>query len=223
MTIKLYSFWRSTCSWRVRIALAHKGIAYEYVPVHLARDGGEQNTERYRSLNPMRTVPMLELEEGGKPHRLSQSLAILEFLEERYPEPPLLPKGALDRAFARMLAEVVNSGIQPLQNRSVNLLVKDGLKGDEQAWSQHWISRGLEALERLISERGDRFCVGDTVSIADVCLIPQLQNGRRFGVDLAPFRTLTRIEAACQQLPAFQQAHPGRQPDAETQDGPPRP
>lgn len=212
--MKLYSYWRSSCSWRVRIGLNLKGLAYTYEAVHLIKDGGQQNSEAYRALNPMRTVPTLELEEGGVVRRLSQSIAILEYLEERYRTPALLPSEPLLRARVRMLAEMVNSGIQPLQNLSVLQFVKGELKADDKAFAAHWNTRGLVALEAAVKETAGTYCVGDTVSLADIFLVPQLHGARRFGVDLTAFPTLTRIEAACDKLPAFQAAHPDRQPDA---------
>jgi maleylpyruvate isomerase len=212
--MKLYSYWRSSCSWRVRIALNLKGLHYTYEAVHLLKDGGQQNSEAYRAVNPMRTVPTLEFEEGGVVRRLSQSLAILEYLEERYRTPALLPAEPLLRARVRMLSEMVNSGIQPLQNLAVLQWVKGELKGDDKAFAAHWNARGLAALEAAVKETAGTYCVGDTVSFADICLVPQLHGGRRFGVDLTPYPTLTRIEAACDKLPAFQAAHPDRQPDA---------
>ena len=212
--MKLYSYWRSSCSWRVRIALNFKELAYTYEAVHLMKDGGQQNSEAYRALNPMRTVPTLEFEEGGMVRRLSQSIAILEYLEERYRTPALLPADPLLRARTRMLAEMVNSGIQPLQNLSVLQFVKDEVKGDDKAFAAHWNARGLTAFEAAVKETAGTYCLGETVSFADICLVPQLYGARRYGVDLAQFPTLTRIEAACEKLPAFQAAHPDRQPDA---------
>jgi maleylpyruvate isomerase len=212
--MKLYSYWRSSCSWRVRIALNLKGLAYTYEAVHLLKDGGQQHTEAYRALNPMRAVPTLEFEEGGMKRKLTQSIAILEYLEERYRTPPLLPADPYLRARARMLAEMVNSGIQPLQNLSVLQWVKHELKGDDKAFAAYWNARGLAALETVVKETVGTYCVGDAVSLADICLVPQLYSARRNGVDLTPYPTLTRIEAACEKLPAFQAAHPDRQPDA---------
>lgn len=212
--MKLYSYWRSSCSWRVRIALNLKGLAYTYEAVHLLKDGGQQHTDAYRALNPMRTVPTLEWEEGGAVRRLSQSVAILEYLEERYRTPALLPADPLLRARTRMLSEMVNSGIQPLQNLSVLQFVKHELKSDDKVFAAHWNARGLTALEAAVKETAGTYCVGDTVSFADIFLAPQLYGARRYGVDLTPFPTLTRIEAACDKLPAFQAAHPDRQPDA---------
>jgi maleylpyruvate isomerase len=213
--LRLYGYWRSSCSWRVRIALNLKGLPYEYVPVHLLQDGGQQHSEAHRARNPMRTVPVLELPDAsGKPQYLSQSLAILEYLEECHPTPALLPQDPLARARVRMLAEMVNSGIQPLQNLSVMQHVKGQLAQDDKAWSAHWITRGLTALQQSVQESAGRYCVGDSVSFADVCLIPQLYASRRFGVDPAAFPVLSRIEAECEKLPAFQAAHASRQPDA---------
>ena len=212
--MKLYGYWRSSCSWRVRIALNLKGLAYVYAPVHLVKDGGEQHSEAYRALNPLRTVPMLEFTEGGQVRRLSQSLAILEYLEERHPSPALLPADPYARARCRMLAEVVNSGIQPLHNLSVLQRIKNELKADDKAWCAYWIDRGLTAFQAAVQETAGTYCLGDTVSFADICLVPQLYGARRFGVDLGPYEVLTRIEAACARLPAFQAAHADRQPDA---------
>jgi maleylpyruvate isomerase len=212
--MKLYNYWRSSSSWRVRIALNLKGLSYEYVPVHLVKDGGEQHSEAYRAINPTRTVPTLELSEGGKLHRLGQSVAILEYLEERHPSPALLPGDPFLRARCRMLAEMVNSGIQPLQNLSVLQRIKGELKGDDKAWCAYWIDRGLAGFQAVAQETAGTYCVGDTVSFADIFLVPQLYSARRFGVDLGPYALLTRIEAACASLPAFQAAHADRQPDA---------
>ncbi len=210
--MKLYSYWRSSCSWRVRIALNLKGLAYEYQAVHLVRGGGEQHAEAYRRLNPLRQVPTLVTGDGTA---ITQSLAILEYLEETHPAPPLLPEGALARARVRQLAEVVNAGIQPVQNASV-LKQLEALGQDKQAWAASFIARGLAALEAMAKETAGAYLVGDAVSFADCCLVPQLYNARRYGVDLAPYPTLTRVEAACQEREAFQAAHPDRQPDAPT-------
>jgi maleylpyruvate isomerase len=213
--VKLYGFWRSTATWRVRIALAHKGLPFEYEPVNLRKDGGEQNSEAFRAINPMRQVPVLELTEGGHNQRLTQSMAILEYLEERFPAPPLLPQDRLLRAQARRLSELVVSGIQPLQNTSVQQWVREELHADERAWTRHWVARGLEALEAAVAESAGRFCVGDAVSFADLCLVPEMYFARRFSMDLSAYPTLSRVDAACAELPAFQAAHAEVQPDAE--------
>ncbi len=212
--MKLYSYWRSSCSWRVRIALHYKGIAFEYVPVHLLKDGGEQNAAAYREKNPMAQVPLLEFEEGGATRRLGQSLAIIEMLEEMQPAPPLLPADRYLRARARQLAETVNAGIQPFQNTGTSKYVKHELHADEQALARRFIDKGLGAYDALVAEVGGRFSVGDAPTVADLCLVPQLYAARRFSVDLAQFPRLLQIEEHCSQLPAFQAAHPDRQVDA---------
>lgn len=211
--MKLYGYWRSTSTWRVRIALNLKGLEYAYQPVHLAR--GEQWKEAYRHVNPRNEVPVLEVEERGGVQLLAQSVAIIEYLEERHPKPALLPRDPLDRVRARQLAEMVNSGIQPLQNASVLAYVRDQLGGDDKAWARHWIGRGMTALEGVAKDTAGRFMVGDTVSIADLYLVPQLYAARRFNVPLDAVPTLLRVEAACNELPAFERAHANRQIDAE--------
>jgi maleylpyruvate isomerase len=215
MTLRLYSYWRSSCSWRVRIGLYWKGQPFTYLPVHLLKDGGEQKGEAYTALNPMQSVPLLEVAEGGQVHRIAQSMAILEYLEERWPDPPLLPKQPLARAQVRQAAEIVNSGIQPYQNTSLQKRVKHELHGDEKAFARHFIGHGLKALERLLVTTSGKFAVGNEVSLADCFLVPQLYHGRRYEVDLTALPTLTRVEAACMALPAFQAAHADRQPDAQ--------
>lgn len=211
----LYSYWRSSSSWRVRLALELKGLAYEYRPVHLLQDGGQQNAPEYQAKNPSRTIPLLELTEGGQLHRISQSLAIIDYLDAAHPTPPLFPKDPFARARVLELAELVNSGIQPLQNLSILQYVKGPLGGDEKAWARHWVTRGLDALETLVAQSAGRYCVGDEVTLADVCLVPQLYSARRFGVDLSKHPTAVRIDEALALLPAFQRAHADRQPDAQ--------
>jgi maleylpyruvate isomerase len=213
-TFVLYSYWRSSSSWRVRIALAWKQIAYEYAPVHLVEGGGQQWTPEYLSKNPQGMVPLLEWEEAGQTRLLSQSVAIIEYLEERFPEPPLLPRDPYLRGRARLLAEIVNSGIQPFQNLSVMQRIAREYQGDDKAWARDFIGRGLAAFDRQARVTAGRYCVGDAVSMADVHLVPQLYAARRFGADLAPFPRLTDIEARLAELPAFQAAHADAQPDA---------
>lgn len=209
--MKLYGYWRSSASWRVRIALNLKGLGYEYVPVHLVRDGGEQHGADHQARNPMRQVPVLEVE-GGR--LISQSLAILEYLEEVHPEPALLPADPLLRAKVRQLAETMNSGIQPLHNLAVLQHVQS-LGMDSKAWGAHWVNRGLQALEAVVAESAGRFCVGDQPTFADACLVPQLYAARRFDADLSLAPTLLRVEEACAALEAFQKAHADNQPDAQ--------
>ncbi|HEY6078341.1 MAG TPA: maleylacetoacetate isomerase [Polyangiaceae bacterium] len=211
--MKLWSYWRSSSAYRVRIALGLKGLSYEYVAVQL-RAGGEQHQGAFAGINPMRQVPALEVGEAGQAAVLVQSMAIIEYLDERFPEPPLLPGSALDRAHVRALAELVNSGIQPLQNLDVlNELEKGGL--ERQAWSRHFIARGLAALELSARDRAGAFLVGDAPTLADVYLVPQLYNARRFALALDAYPTLTRADDSARALPAFQAALPERQPDAE--------
>ncbi|MFP2929201.1 maleylacetoacetate isomerase [Pyxidicoccus sp. 3LG] len=213
--LRLYSYWRSSASWRVRIGLQLKGLKYEYLAVHLLQDGGQQNSAEYRAVNPMRTLPTLEWTgDDGTARRLSQSLPILEYLQALVPTPALLPADPYLQARSRMLAELVNSGMQPLQNLSVLQRIKSELKADDKAWAAYWNARGLEAFEAAVKPTAGRYCIGDEVSLADICLVPQLYGARRFGVDLTPYPTVLRIEAACNELPAFQAAHPDRQPDA---------
>lgn len=213
--MKLYSYWRSSSSWRVRIALAFKGLEYEVVPVHLLH--GEQHVADHRDRNPMQQVPVLETEDGGRPLVLSQSMAILEYLEERWPEPPLLPRLRMARARARQLAELVNAGIQPLQNLSVLNRVKElAPAAHAKDWAGPFVIRGLHALEQAARASAGRFLVGDQPSFADVCLVPQLYGARRFGVDLEAVPMLLAVESACNELEAFKKAHPDRQPDAGT-------
>jgi maleylpyruvate isomerase len=211
---KLYGYWRSSCSWRVRIALAYKGVPHEIQAVHLVKDGGEQHQEPYRQKNPMAQVPTLEFEQGGALRRVAQSLAILELLEEWFPAPRLLPEDPYLRGRTRQLAEMINAGIQPMQNLSLLQHLKRDLGVDEQAFARRFIHLGLTAFQAAAGELAGRFCVGSEVTLADACLVPQLYNARRFGVSLDELPLLTRIEAACMTLPAFQDAHADRQADA---------
>jgi maleylpyruvate isomerase len=212
--MKLWSYWRSSSAYRVRIALGLKQLPFEYVATHLARDGGQQQAPSFSGINPQRQIPVLEVTEDGELRRLVQSMAIIEYLDERFPEPPLLPRGAADRAHVRALAELVNSGIQPLQNiGTFNELKRHGV--DPEEWARLFIGRGLAALEALAQGRAGAFLFGESVSLADIYLVPQLYNARRFGVPLDALPTLTRADASAQALPAFERAHPSQQPDAE--------
>lgn len=213
--LKLYGYWRSTAAWRVRIALNLKGLAWESVPVHLLRDGGEQRAPEFRALNPQGLVPALQAD--GE--LLTQSLAIIEYLDETRPRPPLLPADAAGRARVRSLAQLVAADIHPLNNLRVLQWLErhGGLDGPQrEAWYRHWVVEGLGALEaRLQREAGTgRFCHGDSPGLADCCLVPQLYNARRYGVGLDPFPTLLRIEAACMVLDAFKAATAESQADA---------
>lgn len=211
MKLRLHNYWRSSASHRVRIALGLKGVAWEYVVVNILE--GKQHDATYKAQNAMAQVPTLEIiEDDGRVHHLTQSLPIIEYLDERFADPPLLPRALEDRARARAIAEMVNSGIQPLQNLSTtNAVGKMG--GDVKTWVQGFITRGLEAIEAAVAGTS-RYAVGDTPGIADCALVPQIHSARRFAVDLAAFPRIAAIGAACEELPAFANAAPDRQPDA---------
>lgn len=202
----LYSYFRSSCSWRVRIALALKGIEYDLVPVNLIKDGGQQLASDYRTVNPMLQVPALTIDGIT----LGQSLAIIQYLDETRPTPRLLPQDPKKRAQVRMISDHIVSGIQPLQNLAVLKQV-----GEEKmlSWAQHYITRGFQALEQILQGTAGKYCVEDQVSMADLCLVPQVYNADRFKVDLSPYPTITRINQALLELEAFKQTHPSRQPD----------
>jgi maleylpyruvate isomerase len=216
--MKLFSYWRSSSAWRVRIGLAFKGVDCQVVPVHLLRGGGEQFRPEFVALNPLAQVPVLEVPgtgaDGGV-FRLTQSMAILEFLEETHPAPPLLPREPQARARVRQFAEVVNAGIQPLQNLRWQNAVR-GAGVDPKPLVKEFNEVGLAALESLAAATAARFLVGDAITLADVFLIPQLYGARRNGVDVEAYPTLRRVERACEVHPAFVAAHPDAQPDRET-------
>jgi maleylpyruvate isomerase len=214
--MKLYTFFRSSASYRVRIALNLKGLDYEQVPIHLRRGGGEQFGAVYKAVNPQALVPALQ--DGGR--ILTQSLAIIEYLEEKYPKPQLLPANPADRALVRSMALIVACEIHPIQNLRVLVHLKNNFKlseDDLNRWAQHWIGLGLSALEQMVAaeSRRGKFCFGDTPTLSDICLVPQLANARRFGSDLNRFPTLLGIETNCIALPEFANAAPEKQPDAE--------
>ena len=213
MKLVLHSYWRSSASHRVRIGLGLKHLAFEYVGVDIL--AGAQKAEDYRAKNPMAQVPTLEItEDDGTRIALTQSLPILEYLDERWPDPPLLPRDPYLRAKARGLAEIVNAGIQPMQNTTTTRRIKK-LGGDDVAWVQPFIADGLAAFARVVEETAGEFCVGDSPTIADCCLVPQLASARRYRVELGPaLERLLAIEARCLALPAFAYAMPERQPDA---------
>ena len=213
--LTLYSYWRSSAAYRVRIGLNLKGLAYETRPVHLVRDGGEQHADDYRALNPQALVPMLV--DGER--RITQSLAILEYLDETFPKPALLPADTRGRARVRSLAMLVACDIHPLNNLRVLQYLKreNGLEQPAiDAWMLHWMREGFAAMEAMLADAPGTgtFCHGETPTIADCCLVPQLYNARRFALDLSPYPTLVRIEADCLALPAFDAARPENQPDA---------
>ena len=211
MKLVLHNYWRSSASHRVRIGLGLKGLEYDYVAVNLVK--AEQHAVGYRAKNPHAQLPTLEVIEDSGTRLLTQSLPILEYLEERWPQVPILPKDPYLRARSRALAEVVNSGIQPFQNLSTTKAIK-ALGGDDAAWVNPWIGNGLASYAKLAAETAGQFAVGDTPTIADCCLIPQLASARRFGVDYSQLELLVRIEKACMALPACVAAAPENQPDA---------
>ena len=210
--MKLHGYFRSAASWRVRIVLNLKGVSATLVPHHLRR--GEQRAPQYLALNPQGFVPALELDDGTV---LTQSLAIIEWLEETYPIPALLPKGAIERARIRAFALVLAADTHPLQNLKVLNTLRELGHDDKTVtdWAAQTNATGLAACEVLASKMPGPFCFGPTPTLADICLVPQLGNARRFGVDVARFPILLERERACVALPAFAEAVPDRQPDAE--------
>ncbi|MEZ5686709.1 MAG: maleylacetoacetate isomerase [Paracoccaceae bacterium] len=213
--IRFHGYFRSSSAYRCRIAFNLKGIETEFVSVHLRKDGGQQKTPGYRALNPQALVPALE--EGD--FRLTQSLAIIEWLDEVKPGPKLLPEDAGLRAQVRAFAQVIACDVHPLQNLRVLDYLKAEFGADQaalDAWCGRWITDGLAACEALLSARApSEFCFGDTPSLADICLVPQVFSAARFGVDLGAMPRVRAIAARCEALPAFAAAHPKNQPDWE--------
>lgn len=214
--MKLYTYFRSSAAYRVRIALNLKGLSYDTVPVHLLKEGGQQRREEFRQINPSGLVPAFQDERIT----LTQSMAIIEYLDERYPAVPLLPHDAPGRARVRELAQIVACDIHPLNNlRVLRYLVRElGLSEDQKnAWIRRWISEGLAGLEAHLARdpAAGPFCHGNSPTVADCFLVPQVHNARRFDIDLAVYPNIARIDALCVDLPAFAAAHPSQQPDAE--------
>ncbi len=210
-----YDYWRSSSAWRVRLALHLKQVPFQRHPVNLA--AGAQHAPEFAALNPLRQVPVLVVpaeRAGDPPQVLTQSIAILGYLEERFPAPSLLPGTPWLRARARQLAEMINAGIQPFQNLAFQQRLKEAEFADPAALSREYNARGLAALERVVAETAGAFSIGDQPTMADLYLIPQLYAARRLAVDLAPYPTLLRIEAAAAALPAFMASHADRQTDA---------
>ena len=217
--LQLYSYFRSSAAYRLRIALHLKGLAFDTVPVHLLKGGGEQLQSAYRAINPAALVPALDIDADNDGTTLTQSLAIMEYLDETHPQPPLLPADALGRARVRALALTVACDIHPLNNLRVLTYLSGELQasGDARnAWARHWMALGFATLEQhLANDAATGLCChGDTPTLADCCVVPQVFNARRFELDLAPYPTLVRIAEHCEALPAFIAAHPAQQPDA---------
>jgi maleylacetoacetate isomerase len=214
--LTLHSYFRSSAAFRVRIGLQLKQLPHEVLPVHLLRDGGQQHGAAFRALNPAGLVPVLE-DDGVA---LTQSIAILEYLEERHPEPPLLPRDAAERAWVRALALDICCDIHPLNNLRVLRYLSRELGVDEgrrDTWYRHWVETGLEAFEARLAQRGPRgaFCHGDTPTMADCCLVPQIFNAQRLNCRLARMPLTMAIHERCMAMEAFQRAAPAQQPDAE--------
>ena len=210
--MKLYNYFRSSASFRVRTALQLKGLAYEYVPVHLVK--GEQRDPALAALAAEHLVPVLELEDG---RRLTQSMAIIEYLDETHPQPALLPRDAVGRARVRALAQIVACEVHPLNNLRVLKYLVHELKADEpakNAWYRHWVDLGLQAYEAHLAEQPGAFSHGDAPTLADCCLVPQIFNAQRFDCDLSGLPRTMAVFDACMKLPAFQQAQPSACPDA---------
>jgi maleylacetoacetate isomerase len=211
--VKLYGYFRSSAAYRVRIALNLKKLPYDHQAVHLTRDGGWQWREDYRAVNPQKRVPALALSTGEV---LLQSLAIIEYLDEVFPEPPLLPADAIERAQVRAVSQIIACDIHPINNLAVLNYLKGPLKHDQTAvddWYRHWTMQGFDAVEALI--RPGPYAFGAHVTVADLCLVPQVFNARRFKVDMAKYPKIAAADAACLKLPAFDKARPENQPDAE--------
>ena len=215
MSLELYSYWRSSASYRVRIALNLKALPYVLHAVNLMKDGGEQFSAAYRSVNPQSRVPVL-VHDG---QRFSQSLAIIEYLDETFPDHRLIPRDPMDRARVRMLSQIIACDIQPFQNTSTTVYLKDKLKVDEAgvtSWLREWITRGLDAFNAHLERDhlSGKFSHGDTPTMADCCLLPQLFAASRVGIEVTKYPRLALIAENCAALSAFQHAHPSKQPDA---------
>jgi maleylacetoacetate isomerase len=211
--VKLYSYFRSSAAFRARIALNLKRLDYATAPVHLTKDGGHQFKPEFRAVNPQKRVPALELSNGDV---LLQSLALIEYLDEVHPQPPLLPADPVARAEVRAVAQIIACDIHPLNNTSVLNYLRHQMSQDKaavQAWYEHWIIEGFEAVEALI--KPGPYAFGAHVTVADICIVPQVANARRLNVPLERFPQIVAVDAACLRLPAFEHARPENQPDAE--------
>ncbi|MEA2987494.1 MAG: hypothetical protein QOG83_205 [Alphaproteobacteria bacterium] len=211
--MKLYSYFRSSAAYRVRIAFNLKGLSYDTIAIHLQKEGGQNLKPEYRAINPLMRVPTLKLDSG---ELLTQSLAIIEYLDEVHPQPALLPRDPVDRAKVRALAQLIACDIHPINNLGPLRYLKNVLGHDQvkiDAWYHHWVLMGFDALEAMVQP--GPYAFGAEVTLADICLVPQVANARRLKVPLERFPKIVAIDAACAKLPAFDKARPDNQPDAE--------
>jgi maleylacetoacetate isomerase len=211
--VTLYSYFRSSAAYRVRIAFNLKGLGYDTVSIHLQKEGGLNRKPAYRAINPQMRVPALKLDSG---ELITQSLAIIEYLDEVHPQPPLLPRDSVERAQVRALAQLVACDIHPLNNVGPLRYLKNELGQDQSkidAWYCHWVTEGFDALEAML--RPGPYAYGADVGLADICLVPQVANARRLKVPLDPYPKIVAVDAACAKLSAFERARPENQPDAE--------
>jgi len=212
--VKLYSYFRSSAAYRVRIALNLKRLTFDTVGIHLQKEGGQNLKPEYRAVNPQMRVPALRLDSGDV---LTQSLAIIEYLDETYPDPPLIPAERIERARVRAAAQLIACDIHPLNNTSPLRYLKNKLRQEQatiDAWYHHWILEGFTALETMLTRAGP-YAFGANVTLVDICLVPQVANARRLKVPLEAFPKIIAVDAACAKLVAFEQARPENQPDAE--------
>ena len=211
--MKLYTYFRSSAAYRVRIALNLKALNSDMIPIHLQKEGGMNRKPEFRAINPLMRVPALKLDTGEV---LTQSLAIIEYLDETHPEPPLLPRDPIQRALTRALAQTIACDIHPLNNVGPLRYLKNELGQDQakiDAWYHHWVIEGFNALEAMIAP--GPYATGNAVTLADICIVPQVANARRLKVPLDAFPKIVAVDAACAKLPAFDKARPENQPDAE--------
>jgi maleylacetoacetate isomerase len=218
MSIKLYGYWRSTASYRVRIALNLKQVDYQYIPVHLVKNGGEQHSDSYASLNPAELVPTFVDEDEDI--ILNQSLAIIEYLDERFTDKPrLIPPHTTERARVRALAQDIACEIQPVGNLRVLNALKAHYGADQKQvakWASHWITEGFNGIEKRLQTQAGKYCFDFDITVADVCLVPQVYNAKRFGVDMTDYPLISKIVDNCNNLDAFQRALPENQIDCES-------
>ncbi|ABV86777.1 maleylacetoacetate isomerase [Shewanella pealeana] len=215
--MKLYGYWRSSAAYRVRIAMNLKSLAAEQVSVHLVKDGGEQHSREYQQINTQELVPSLMIDDNGQQRVLTQSLAIIEYMEEVYPEVALLPSAPFDKSIVRAMALTVACEVHPLNNLKVLQYLANELDTTDEkkaAWYHHWVQEGFSALEKQLEQHSGLFCFGDTPSLADICLVPQVYNAKRFKVDMSPYPNIERINVHCLTQQAFIDAIPENQLDA---------